>query len=78
MNDTEIKKLSIGDTITATTVDECVKTGVITSFGEHVVIISCGVYHYMIRKSELQEQGYQMPAFKKKVQYSIKNLAKRA
>lgn len=57
--------LSIGDQITAETVDGEIRTGVVAAFEEHVVIIACGVYRYVIKNHLLEEQGYEVPSCKK-------------
>ena len=74
----EIKILTIGDEVTAQTVDRSLKTGIVTTFGQHVVIISCGAYRYTVRKSELKAQGYRMPPYKKHVHFALQPNVKRA
>lgn len=74
----EIKILKIGDEVTAQTVDGSLKTGIVTTFGQHVVIISCGAYRYTVRKSELKAKGYRMPPYKKHVHFAMQQNMKRA
>lgn len=69
--DIECKVLTVGDLVTAQSVDKKVRTGTIVLFGEYTAIISCGVHRYVVKKSELEKQGYLIPRYRKRVLFSI-------
>ena len=57
--------------VTVQTIDGEVRTGTVMEFGEHVVIIACGVHRYVVRKKDLEKQGYQLPVYKHDRRFSI-------
>ncbi|PAB00285.1 hypothetical protein [Enterococcus canintestini] len=64
MIDNKISTLKIGKKVTVKTIEGIVRTGEITKFGEHIVILACGVQRFVVAKSELEKQGYQVPKYK--------------
>lgn len=65
--------LEKGMCVTVQTVDKRLRTGIVTEFGEHVVILSCGVHRYVARKKDLEVQGYRIPLNRKNRSFSIVN-----
>lgn len=69
----DIQLLEKGMCVTVQTVDKRLRTGIVTEFGEHVVILSCGVHRYVAKKYELEKQGFSIPLNRRRKDFSIVN-----
>lgn len=65
--------VKVGEQVTVKTVDNVLRTGNILKFEERVAIIGCGVHRYVVRKQELEKQGYVIPIYKRPRDFTIVN-----